>query len=511
MRVMTIITVLLLPALAGFALETEGFSPDQTLTYKTINNTELKLHIFNPPGHQTTDTRPAIVFFFGGGWTGGSPSQFFPHCAYLAERGMVAISAEYRIKSKHGTSPQACVKDGKSALRWIRAHAAELGIDPQRLAAGGGSAGGHVAAATGTATSLVEADEDQGVSHRPNALVLFNPVYDNGPEGYGHARVKDYWQSFSPMHNIDGDTGPTIVFLGTQDKLIPVATAEKYRDIMTTQGLRCDLHLYEGQPHGFFNYRPNKATHIYFNKTVIAMDRFLVSLGYLMGEPTLKERSQLIADAQTYLSDLSELLSRKWPRNRTINIVCHGHSVPAGYFRTPVVDTFHAYPHLLHQGLKERFPYAVINVIVTSIGGESADRGADRFARDVLTHRPDVITIDYALNDRRLGLDKAKTAWCAMIEAAQAQGVKVILLTPTGDQSAKLNDPDDPLNQHAQQIRALAGQYEVGLVDSLADLKSHIKAGGTLTELMSQVNHPNHQGHALVAEKLLAWFPEPSE
>lgn len=279
-----LLSVLLLPALTGLALETEGFAPNQTTVYKTVGSTALKLHIFNPPGHQATDTRPAIVFFFGGGWNGGSPSQFFPHCAHLAQRGMVAMSAEYRIKSKHGTTPQACIKDGKSAVRWIRQHAAELGIDPQRLAAGGGSAGGHVAAATGTGTGIVETGEDLGVSHRPNALVLFNPVYDNGPEGYGHSRVKDYWQSFSPMHNIDKDTPPTIVFLGTQDKLIPVSTAEKYKAIMTKQGLRCDLHLYEGQAHGFFNYRPNKATHVYFDKTVKAMDQFLASLGYLQGE-----------------------------------------------------------------------------------------------------------------------------------------------------------------------------------------------------------------------------------
>lgn len=210
------------------------------------------------------------------------------------------------------------------------------------------------------------------------------------------------------------------------------------------------------------------------------------------------------------MSGITKQLSLKWPKNRTINIVCHGHSVPAGYFQTPVVDTFHAYPHLLHRALKERFPYAVINVIVSSIGGESSDRGAKRVARDVLSHRPDVITLDYGLNDRRLGLGPAETAWSNMINAAQGQGIKVILLTPTGDLSAKLNDQKDPLNQHAQQIRALAARFEVGLVDSLAIYKDHVKAGGELADLMSQVNHPNHQGHALVAEELLAWFPKPT-
>lgn len=215
-----------------------------------------------------------------------------------------------------------------------------------------------------------------------------------------------------------------------------------------------------------------------------------------------------LPDKETYLLHVSTQLQAKWPGNRTINIVCHGHSVPAGFFKTPVVDTFNAYPHLLHQELKNRFPYAVINVIVTSIGGESSDRGAKRFERDVLSHNPDIITIDYALNDRRLGLEKAKTSWVAMIEAAQAKGLKIILLTPTGDLSSKIDDPKDPLNQHADQIRQLAKQYHVALVDSLAAFKDFSADKGQLKDLMSQVNHPNRKGHDLVVEKLLEWFPK---
>jgi lysophospholipase L1-like esterase len=216
----------------------------------------------------------------------------------------------------------------------------------------------------------------------------------------------------------------------------------------------------------------------------------------------------LTAGKTNYLSDIAALLKMPWPQNRTVNIVCHGHSVPAGYFRTPAVDTFNAYPHLLHQELKQRFPNAVINVIVTAIGGENSEQGAKRFARDVLSHSPDIITIDYALNDRSLGLDRAKPAWSAMIEQAQSKNIKVILLTPTGDTSAKLDDPADPLNQHADQIRALANQYHVALADSLAAIKTYIKTGGQLPDLMSQGNHPNRHGHDLVAGELMQWFPQ---
>lgn len=265
------------------AVETTGFTPDTSVTYKTVGDKQLKLHVFTPEGHSASDKRPAIVFFFGGGWQNGSPSQFYPHCEYLASRGMVAMAADYRVKFRDKTTPQECVKDGKSAIRWIRQHAAELGIDPDRIAAGGGSAGGHVAAAAGTVDGFEETDEDLGISSRPGALVLFNPVFDNGPDGYGHERVKDYWEAFSPMHNIDADAPPTVVFLGSEDALVPVETAVAYKERMEAVGNRCDLHVYDGQPHGFFNYRNWDN----FQQTVLEMDRFLASLGYLEGEPTV--------------------------------------------------------------------------------------------------------------------------------------------------------------------------------------------------------------------------------
>ena len=247
------------------------------VVYKTVGETTLFLYVFDPKDHQQSDERPAVVFFFGGGWNGGTPTQFEHHCRHLASRGMVAIVADYRVKSRHGTTPKECVMDGKSAIRWVRSNATKLGIDPYRIAAGGGSAGGHVAAATGTVMGLEQRGEDIRISSQPNALLLFNPVYDNGPSGYGHSRVKDVYPQISPMHNIKKDTPPTIVFFGTKDSLVPVATAKDYKRRMETVGRRCDLHLYDGQPHGFFNYGNQK----YYLDTVEKMDKFLVSLNYL--------------------------------------------------------------------------------------------------------------------------------------------------------------------------------------------------------------------------------------
>ena len=220
-------------------------------------------------------------------------------------------------------------------------------------------------------------------------------------------------------------------------------------------------------------------------------------------------RAATLAAPASYLAGTVAELQKQWPSNRVVNIVCHGHSVPAGYFKTPVVDELHAYPHLLLEGLKARFPYAVLNVIVTARGGENSESGAARFERDVLSLRPDVVTIDYALNDRPLGLQRSATAWRSMITNALAHHIKVILLTPTPDLTSDWTNPDDPLNQPARQIRALAAEYSVGLVDSLAAFQAAVKAGTPLRALMAQSNHPNQRGHALVAEQLLRWFPSP--
>ncbi|MCB1086433.1 MAG: alpha/beta hydrolase fold domain-containing protein, partial [Verrucomicrobiae bacterium] len=240
--------------------------------------------IFEPEGHDAAkDKRPAIVFFFGGGWNGGSPNQFEQHSRYLAKRGMVAICADYRVKSRQNTTPRECVADGKSAIRWVRANAARLGIDPNRIAAGGGSAGGHVAATTGICDGLDDpADPHSEVSSKANALVLFNPVYDNGPQGYGNDRAKEWFPQISPAHNLSKDDPPTVVFLGTKDSLIPVATAEKVDTDLKAVGVKSVLHLYQDQSHGFFN-EGKGGTEIFLD-TIRKMDAFLTEIGYLTGE-----------------------------------------------------------------------------------------------------------------------------------------------------------------------------------------------------------------------------------
>jgi lysophospholipase L1-like esterase len=217
-----------------------------------------------------------------------------------------------------------------------------------------------------------------------------------------------------------------------------------------------------------------------------------------------------VASPRTYLSGITDLLRKPWPDNRTVNIVCHGHSVPSGYFATPVVDTFNAYPHLLHVGLKTRFPFAVINVIVTAIGGENSEQGAERLEHEVSRFRPDVLTLDYGLNDRRLGLEKAADAWRAMIKRAKRQGVKIILVTPSADvtQLPEVAPAErEQLKAHAEQIRRLAAEYGTGLADGFAAFDRAVNAGTDLSELLSWQNHPSRKGHELIARELLRWFP----
>jgi acetyl esterase len=262
--------------------------PTRTVVYKTTTNgagekVELTLNIFEPTNHKATDKTPAIALFFGGGWLNGSPNSLFPHCAYFASRGMVAFAPDYRVKSRHQTTPFESVADGKSAIRYLRVHAAELGIDPNRIAAGGSSAGGHVAATAGIIPGLDEKTEDAAISSVPNALVLFNPVVDTSPAGYGNERLTERWKEISPLQAVRAGLPPTIVVHGTADKIVPYANAAAFEKAMKEAGNRVELLTLEGEGHGLVPDIKKKTATV----AMRAADVFLASLGYLQGEPTM--------------------------------------------------------------------------------------------------------------------------------------------------------------------------------------------------------------------------------
>lgn len=212
------------------------------------------------------------------------------------------------------------------------------------------------------------------------------------------------------------------------------------------------------------------------------------------------------ASKENYLQPVKDELVKQWPHNRTINLVFHGHSVPSGYFSTPTVETLKAYPQQLLKSLKQRYPTAVINAITTSIGGENSLQGAKRFKREVLTHHPDVVFIDYALNDRAIGLEKSNKSVEKMIRQALKRKIKIILITPSPDTSVDIQQKDNELELFAAMLKDLADKYCIGWADCYTEFKVLTAEGNNLEDYMSQVNHPNDKGHRVMANVIMDYF-----
>lgn len=245
--------------------------------YKKVNDIELPLFVFKPSGHKPEQKKPAIVFFFGGAWRSGNPSQFKQQCLYLANRGMIAITVEYRVSSRHEVKVEDCIEDAKSAMRWVRSHASKLGIDPDRIAAGGGSAGGHLAACTALIDDFNAQTDDMDVSAKPNAMVLFNPVMDVGAGLENNNRSHGPASKAVPITFADSKQPPCIMFFGTKDRFL--GGAQKFQKQSENAGNQCKLVTYEAQGHGFFNYGRNDNK--YYNLTMAETDKFFVELGWL--------------------------------------------------------------------------------------------------------------------------------------------------------------------------------------------------------------------------------------
>ena len=278
---------LLFPALSfsqtAYPPEIEGTTE---MVYKTVGDTELKLWEFHPDEAKPENPRPAVICFFGGGWKGGSPTQFVTQSEHLASKGIVAFVADYRVASRHHTKAKDCVADARDAMRYLRAHAEELGIDPDRIAAGGGSAGGHIAACLG----VIEDDAES----KPNAMLLFNPACVIVPlDG------KNYWaedrreemtermgvepEALSPAHHVSAAAPPCIIFHGEADDTVPFATAAVFTEKMREAGVVCELKGYPGEAHGFFNpfRQPEEKREKIFGQTMNQLDAFLIKLGWM--------------------------------------------------------------------------------------------------------------------------------------------------------------------------------------------------------------------------------------
>lgn len=251
-----------------------ALKPARLVTYKRVGHHELKLHVFQPAGWQATDRRPAFVFVHGGGWTGGDATRMYPFAAHFAQQGFVALSVEYRLlKPGNGVTVFDCVQDGRSALRYVRAHARELGIDPARIVASGASAGGHVAVSTALFSGFDDPQEDKSMKAEPNALVLFYPVIDTSTAGYGNAKIGERWRELSPAHNVRPGLPPTLVFHGTGDTTTPFQGAQLFHDEMRKAGNHIQLDVNPGGIHGYL-----LVERALFEDTLAKTERFLRSV-----------------------------------------------------------------------------------------------------------------------------------------------------------------------------------------------------------------------------------------
>ena len=272
-------------------------TPTDSPVYRTVAGRQLHLHRFAPAGLAATERRPAVMWIHGGAWRGGTPETLFPFARYLASRGAVNFSVEYRLVSPAALTVADCVEDCRAALDFLRSHAAELGVDPDRIAIGGESAGGHLAAALATFAS-------SGARSRPTALLLYNPVLDltegdwsrfvegghmieamkgkppPNPEALERARA------LSPVFHIGANPPPCLLLHGLEDKIVPVSQAERFASALRAAGGRCDLVLLPNTAHAFA-VPQYKATESVVVDALLAADRFLVALDWLHGEATL--------------------------------------------------------------------------------------------------------------------------------------------------------------------------------------------------------------------------------
>lgn len=272
-------------------------SATSTPVYKKINDTvEMHLNIYTPSNHITDLPSPVIIYFFGGAFLHGSPTQYEEHCKYFSGRGIVAITADYRVISRNKGNALNCIYDAKSAVRYVREHAQELNIDPNKVIVAGGSAGAFLALECAVNDpKWQDASDNASVSCVPNAMVLLNPVVNSMEHDFRIRKFKDdekapdsesHANEINPLTHIQSGMPPAIVFHGTADKISAYQFVKQWCDDYTKAGNQVELHTYDGEKHGFtaVKYKNGK----YYLESLKLTDEWLIKLGYLSGAPTVK-------------------------------------------------------------------------------------------------------------------------------------------------------------------------------------------------------------------------------
>lgn len=265
------------PVIAG------AYSP----IFKSIDGTDLHLNIFYPEGYDKNDSLPIIIYFFGGAFIHGSPTQYAEHCKYLASRGMVAATADYRVISRNNCTALECIKDAKTCMRWVRENADSLGIHPNKIIMGGGSAGGFLCLAAAMNNSKIEESSDnKQFSAVPNAMVLINPVVNTEEFEFRAKKFPNMAAEVNPIKHFSGNMPPAIMFHGTKDEMSAFKFAQEFADGYKNAGNEIEFHPFEGAEHGFAQLNKNDGK--YYKETLKLTDLWLINHGYLFGSPTIK-------------------------------------------------------------------------------------------------------------------------------------------------------------------------------------------------------------------------------
>lgn len=412
-----LLAVLLFPvtcvAQAGYPPVLPG---SQAVVYKKAGETELRMWVYTPPAEASEKAKPqpAVVFFFGGGWKKGTPAQFESHCRYLASRGVVAATADYRVAERNNVKAVACVEDAKSAVRWLRENANRFNIDPNRICAAGGSAGGHIACCTALVEGFDAMEEDHRVSSVPNAMALFNPAVMLAElDGFSDHKIEPtkfadiatrtgaFPKQISPIHHVREGLPPAIIFHGEADTAVPFATVEEFSARMRAKGNHCELKSYPDAPHGFFNDPGDRPTDVrgdqkrqWHLRTLLQLDNFLTSLNWIDGDSPLRVVDE---DFVSLRGDLSDSFYRFAVEKR-------GHVA----FLGGSITEMNGYRPRVCEWLQKTFPETEFQFTNAGISSTCSTTGAFRLHRDVLAQGPvDLLFVEFAVNDDQ---DAAHTA-----------------------------------------------------------------------------------------------------
>ena len=257
--------------------------------YKQVQGFDLAVDIFYPEAVDQQEKHPAIAFFHGGGWAYGDPSEFHEACLRYARMGFVTLSFQYRLSvNPDGSVPHPgitlveCVKDARSAMRWIREHAEELGVDPGRVVASGQSAGGQLALSTALMGHVNEQTDNLAASPVPDALILYSSNV-NTLEAWADRlmgeRREEIW-SVSPQHNLKPGLPPTIEFHGEEDCMVPIWAVRHFIDTAEKMGNRIEFVPFPGRQH-YLGDGDDQYGRYYDEGVLQRTDRFLEEHGFL--------------------------------------------------------------------------------------------------------------------------------------------------------------------------------------------------------------------------------------